>query len=225
MKIRAIIFDLDNTLIDFMKFKKACINASVDAMISEGLSVSKSEAISIVFELYKEYGWDNQKIFDKFLKKTKGLVDYKLLATAITAYRREKTKYMKPYPNVVPTLKKLKSKGIKLAILSDAPRLQAYIRLADLGLLDYFDPIVTLDDTGKRKPHPAPFKKILSELKLKPQEVLMVGDAPQWDIKGAKAVGMKTCLARYGLMPHTDAKKIRADYEINDIKELAKIVQ
>jgi len=223
MKIRAIIFDLDNTLIDFVRFKNACIKAAVDAMISEGLGISKKEAINMVFELYKEYGWDNQKIFDKFLKKTKGLVDYKLLATAITAYRREKTKYMKPYPNVIPTLKKLKSKGIKLAILSDAPRLQAYIRLADLGLLDYFDPIVTLEDTGKRKPHPAPFKKILSELKLKPQEVLMVGDAPQWDIKGAKQVGMKTALAMYGLVDHANAKKIRADYEISDIKELVNL--
>jgi FMN phosphatase YigB (HAD superfamily) len=53
----------------------------------------------------------------------------------------------------------------------------------------------------------------------------MVGDAPQWDIKGAKAVGMKTCLARYGLMDYANAKKIRADYEIEDISKLLRIVK
>ena len=222
--IKAVIFDLDNTLIDFLKFKKACINASVDAMIAKGLNISKKHAIEMIFQIYHEYGYEYQNIFEHFLKKVRGETDFKLIATAISAYRKEKLKFMKPYPNVIPTLKKLRAKGIKLAILTDAPKFQAYTRLADLDLLYEFDPIIAFEDTYERKPNPAPFKKMLAELKLKPNEVLMVGDMPDRDIKGAKAVGMKTALAKYGLMPHVDAKKIRADWEINEIGELVKIL-
>jgi putative hydrolase of the HAD superfamily len=224
MKIRAIIFDLDNTLIDFMKFKKACISASVDAMISKGLNISKKDAIDMIFQIYNEYGMEYQKIFEPFLQKAKGEVDMRLLATAVSAYRKEKRKFMKPYPNVIPTLKKLRAKGIKLAILTDAPKFQAYTRLADLDLLYEFNPIICFEDTYEKKPHPAPFKKMLKELNLKPEQVLMVGDMPDRDIKGAKAVGMKTCLAKYGLVDHVKPGKIKADYEIGEIGELVKII-
>lgn len=225
-KIRAIIFDLDNTLIDFMKFKKACINAAVDRMISKGLKISKEEAKKIIYEIYDQYGYEYQKIFQPFLKQVKGKVDWKLLAAAVSAYRKEKIKHMKPYPNVVPTLKALKNKGIKLTILSDAPRFQAYMRLADLDLLDYFDPIITLDDTGVKKPHAAPFKAMLKALKLKPEQVLMVGDVPQRDILGAKKAGMKTCLAKYGLLDWIKRPPaIRADWEISNISELTRIIK
>jgi len=223
MTIKAIVFDLDNTLIDFVKLKDACVSASVDAMIAKGLGISKQEAVKLIFELYHEYGWEYQHIFDKFLEVAKGKVDYKLLATGILAYRKARSETMKPYANVVPTLKKLKSKGIKLVILSDAPRLQAHLRLAELNLIDFFDIIVTFDDTGRRKPNPAPFKKALEALAMKPQEVLMIGDWPERDIAGAKAVGMRTALAKYGLMPNINPEP-KADFEISNISELLKII-
>ena len=50
----------------------------------------------------------------------------------------------------------------------------------------------------------------------------MVGDWPERDIKGAKALGMVTCFAKYG---NPEATAPDADYEINDIKELLEIVE
>ena len=50
----------------------------------------------------------------------------------------------------------------------------------------------------------------------------MVGDWPERDIKGAKAIGMETCFARYG---NPKAKKVYADYEIDDIKMLLDIIK
>ena len=50
----------------------------------------------------------------------------------------------------------------------------------------------------------------------------MGGDWPERDIKGAKAVGMKTCFARYG---NPKAKKVYADYEIDNIKMLLDIIK
>ena len=46
------------------------------------------------------------------------------------------------------------------------------------------------------KPHPSPFTLALKKLAVLPDAVLFVGDNPSRDIKGAKAVGMRTCLAK-----------------------------
>lgn len=221
--IKAVVFDLDNTLIDFMRMKKASCEEAMTAMIDSGLKIKKEAAMKILFELYEKHGIEDKKIFQRFLKRTIGDVDWKILASGIVAYRRVKSGFLSSYPGVVPTLLRIKQQGIKLAIVSDAPRLRAWLRLASLKLVDFFDVVVTLDDTKKLKPSTAPFKMALSLLKLKPENVLMVGDMPERDIKGAKKLGMKTCFARYGAVKRY--KNIDADYEINDIRELMKAIK
>ena len=54
--IKAVIFDLDNTLIDFMKMKKASCEKAVDAMISVGLNLSKKKAIKELYKIYYKEG-------------------------------------------------------------------------------------------------------------------------------------------------------------------------
>ena len=83
--IKAVLFDLDNTLIDFMAFKRNCCFAALKAMISAGLKIDKKKATKILFELYDKYGIEYNKIFQKFLLKTKGKIDYKILAHGIIA--------------------------------------------------------------------------------------------------------------------------------------------
>ena len=143
------------------------------------------------------------------------------LAAAINAYNKTKLRYLKPYPKVKATLKALKRKGLKLCIITDAPRKNAWKRLDALGIADYFDIVVDLEDTMRKKPSKMPFKKALKELKMKPSEVLHVGDWPERDVKGAKKLGMKTCLAKYGW---NTGKYIKADYEINKVEELVDIL-
>ena len=116
----------------------------------------------------------------------------------------------------------LKRRGIKLAIVSDAPRLKAWIRLVSMKINHLFDVVVTFDDTKEMKPGTKPFLVAFRKLKLKPHECLMVGDRPERDIEGARKLGMSTCFARYG---NPKGKSPGADYEINDIKELLEIVE
>lgn len=222
LMIKAVLFDLDNTLIDFMKMKKHSCRAAIDAMIGAGLNVEHEKAIKVLFELYDKYGLEERTIFQKFLKKIVGKVDYKILANGIVAYRRVRTGFMEAYPNVDYVLLKLKSRGIKIGIVTDAPKLKAWVRLASIKLSNYFNVVVTFEDTKRHKPSKLPFKAALKKLKLKPQECLMVGDWPERDIKGAKAIGMKTCFARYG---NPKIKKTDADYEISNIKMLLDIVK
>ena len=217
--IKAILFDLDNTLIDYLKMKNHSCSAAIDAMIGAGLDVEHKKATKMLFELYGKYGLEEKTIFQKFLKKLTGKINYRVLANGIVAYRRVRT--LEAYPNVDYVLSKLKRKNIKLGIVTDAPRLKAWIRLAVIKLSNYFDVVVTFEDTKQLKPSKLPFKAALRKLKLKPEECLMVGDWPERDIKGANAIGMRTCFARYG---NPKIKKTDADYEISDIKMLIEIV-
>lgn len=221
--IKAVLFDLDNTLIDFMAMKKMSSRAAVLAMLDTGLNIKKETAIKKLYKMYENHGYEDQRIFNKFIKELTGKIDYKILASAIAAYRKVKIGYITPFPHARTTLLQLKQKGLKLGIVSDAPKLQAWLRLAELNFLEFFDVVVTLNDTGKLKPHKKPFEKAVKLLKLKPEEILFVGDNPERDIKGAKKIGMKTVLAKYG--QYVKSKKIRADYEILDIKKITQIVK
>ena len=220
--IKAVIFDLDNTLIDFMTMKNLSCDAAIYAMIGSGLNVNKNKAMKELFKLYDKYGLEEKTIFQKFLKKIAKKVDYEILASGIVAYRRVRTGFLEPYPHVGEVLFELKRRGIKLAIVSDAPRLKAWIRLVSMKINHLFDVVVTFDDTKEFKPSTVPFKLAFKKLKVKANECLMVGDRPERDIKGAKKLGILTCFAKYG---NPTAKGSDADYEINDIKELLEIVE
>ena len=219
--IKAVLFDLDNTLIDFMRMKKNSCEAAISAMIDAGLKIKKEKAIKRLFDLYDKHGLEENKIFQKFLTEETGNIDYRILANAIVAYRNVRASYLTPYPHTDYVLIKLKSKGIKLGIVTDAPRIKAWIRLMSMKIGNFFDVVVTYEDTHQLKPSSLPFEVALQKLNLKPEQCLMVGDMPHRDVEGAKKLGIKTCFAKYG---NQKIKKSKADYEIEDIKELLDII-
>ncbi|MFH1282575.1 MAG: TIGR02253 family HAD-type hydrolase [bacterium] len=221
--IKALIFDLDNTLIDFVKMKKYAVESAVDAMIDAGLNIPKEQMVERIYEVYEQEGIEDQKIFDKTLESVLGQINFKILAAGIFGYRKSKESNLNTYPHVRLSLTELTKMGMHMAILSDAPRMQAWVRIYSLGLADYFDEIIAYEDTGERKPSPKPFEKVLSLLRVDSTEVLMIGDWVERDIVGAKSVGIKTVYARYG-----DVKKSQnpnSDYEITDILQLIDIVK
>jgi len=220
--IKAIVFDLDNTLVDFMKMKRRAIEEAIPAMIDAGLKVTSEEANRIIDEIYKERGIEYQQVFDVLLQRILNKVDYKILSAGIIAYRRAREASLIPYPHVYSTLNNLLKLGIKMGVLSDAPTKEAWLRIAFLNFQHIFDAVVAFDDTGERKPSPAPFLKILEKLEVIPQEALMVGDWAERDIQGAKKVGMKTAFAKYGDTFETEHHA--ADYELADISVLIDII-
>jgi putative hydrolase of the HAD superfamily len=220
--IRAVLFDLDNTLTDFMRMKEESIMAGIQGMIDMGLAMDPQEARKRIYEIYDREGIEYQRVFDQFLQETLGRVPPELLAAGIVNYRRARDSYLVLYPHVNITLMTLLKRGLRLAVISDAPALQAWQRLHHLQLHHVFDTVVTYDTTGERKPSPLPFRKALEALGVEPREVLMVGDWPERDMVGASRLGIRTVFARYG-----DTKGIQesgADYEIDDIIELLDII-
>ncbi|MEE2876675.1 MAG: HAD-IA family hydrolase [Candidatus Neomarinimicrobiota bacterium] len=221
--INAIIFDLDNTLLDFMNMKRQAITAAVDGMVEAGLNIDTSEAYDSIMVLYESGGWENQEIFNDFLESTTGEVNHKFLAAGIVAYRRARDAALTLYPGVQKTLITLSKMGLKLAIVSDAPRREAWLRICYLNLHHFFDLVLTFDDVGERKPSPKGFEMALSEFGLISEKVLMVGDWPERDMEGAHQLGIRTIFAKYGDTFGT--VESGADWEVEDIFEIVSIVK
>lgn len=220
--VRAIIFDLDNTLVDFMSMKRLAVDAAIDAMVDAGLQGDRAAAEREILDIYDREGIEYQRVFDDFLESRLGRIDHKILAAGIVAYRRAREAALVLYPHVTVTLMTLLKSGLKLAVVSDAPRREAWLRLCSLNLHHVFDVVVTYEDTGERKPSPAPFRCALERLQVEPDEVLMVGDWPERDLVGATQVGIRTVFARYGDTFGTVDSG--ADYELEDIHRLTDIV-
>ncbi len=220
--IQAAIFDLDNTLVDFVAMKEAAIEAAVLAMIDAGLKMPKEEAKKKIYKIYDQEGIEDQRVFDKFLTQELGKIDYRVHAAGIVGYRRAREAALVLYPHVQLTLMELVKRGIRLAVVSDAPRLQAWLRLYQLNLHHMFSIVITFEDTNKKKPAPEPFKMVLQKLRIKAKEAIMVGDWAERDIVGAKLLGMTTIFARYGDTFGT--MHSGADFEIDDIVQVLDIV-
>jgi putative hydrolase of the HAD superfamily len=220
--LRAVIFDLDNTLTDFMRMKRVSIKAAIEEMIDAGLKMSAEDATRKLFDIYDREGIEDQRVFDRFLEEELGEIDPMIHTAAIIGYRRGREYTLVLYPHVRKTLLELAKRGLKLVILSDAPRYQAWSRLCYLNLPHFFDHVITYEDTQVRKPDPAPFNRAIELLDIHPDEVIMIGDWPERDMVGAHGVGIRTVYARYG--DTSGATHSGADYEIDDISELVGIV-
>jgi putative hydrolase of the HAD superfamily len=220
--IKAVVFDLDNTLVDFMGMKKQAIDAAIAAMMDAGLNLRFDQVKEHIDAIYNELGIEYQQVFDALLQNTLGFVDLRILSAGVVAYRRAREAALKPYPHVTATLMQLNRKGVKLAVVSDAPSREAWLRLCFINFHHFFDVVVTFDDTQERKPSPKPFQSALNQLGVLPHEAIMVGDWAERDMVGAKNVGMKTAFAAYG--DSFGNQTVDADFELSDIKQLLDII-
>ena len=222
--LKAILFDLDNTLLDFSGFKRESALAAAKAIREAGVKESEKKLYDQIFEIYEKRDIEYQNTFHDLLSK------YNLGASlhehakqaAIIAYTKKKYELIKPRQRVIQTLNSLKRK-YKLGIVTDAPKDKAWQRLVLAGLDGYFFPVVTFSDTNARKPSTLPFKRALTLLNAQPSECLYVGDFPERDIVGAKKVGMITCLAKYGCPDYSSEADV-ADYRIERFEELENVV-
>lgn len=224
-EITAVLFDLDNTLLDFWSFKQKAGRAAAKAMVRKGLPEKEKAIYRKIFEVYDEYGVEYQKTFYRVIHPY-GLEVGKaerIQQAAIVAYLRSKFNSLKPYPGVTSTLRELKKRA-KIGIVTDAPRNKAWMRLVVSRLDNLFETVVSVDDTNVKKPHRAPFESALRRMGIEAKDALFVGDNNDRDMLGAKNLGMKVCLAKYG-EKFKRKEKVKLDYEIKSFRELLEIVE
>ncbi len=226
--IKAIACDLDNTLVDFVSFKRASSEAAAKALVAAGLKAKPSEVYRKLYEIYDEYGIEDKKALSRLLWHKYGIRDFnifeKIQQAGVIAYMAAMLKSLKVYPGVKPTLKKLRDKGYKLYIVSDAPRNMVWFRMNLMKLVEYFDEVVSFDDSKQVKPSKLPFKALLRRTGMKPKHILFVGDDPEKDIKGAKKFGMVTALATYGWRLNKKSK-VKPDFYLKKFGDVLKVVK
>lgn len=128
-------------------------------------------------------------------KKVVNIVSKNLHVQSKKLIKFVKKAYKRNFTLNKPLFKKareLKSKGYKIAILSDQWHLSARVFITN-DFYKFFNPIILSCYVGFRKPNPEIYKLILEKLKLKPSETLFI-DNQKWNINPAKRLGMRTIL-------------------------------
>lgn len=228
MAISALLFDLDNTLIDFMRMKRLGSHEAARAMFRAGADFpfSLQESGDILFGAYKD-DIEGESVFREFISThdqgPAGNRRERIEAAAVNAYLKVKANHLDPYPSVQSTLIQLHQRGFKLGILTDAPRFKAYQRLDAAGLTDFFHEILTSTDTEVQKPDPRAFQKALQAMGTSPAETLMVGDWGERDVDGARAAGMQAAWAKYGNAPGTETPAL-ANHVLTKFSDLLRVV-
>jgi len=226
MTLKAILFDLDNTLLDFSGFKRETALAAAKAMKQAGVPHDEKMIYNKIFEIYEKKGIEYQLTFNEVLHEL-GIENpthfERAKQAAIIAYTKKKFDLIRPRASVLRVLSSLKGK-YALGIVTDAPKDKAWQRLILAGLDGYFFPVITFSDTNVQKPSTTPFKRALVLLKIQASEALYVGDNPERDIIGAKKAGIRTCLAKYGCIDYREEMDV-ADFTIGKIENLMKVIE
>ena len=124
---------------------------------------------------------------------------------AAQLFRICSTEYIRLYPHAAKALKKLRARGYRLWLLSNAQEMFTRYELNCLGITDLFDGIYLSSVFGFRKPDSRFFRVLLTEQKLDPKTCLMIGNDRETDIAGGKAVGLDTFFMHTELTPSHQA--------------------
>jgi putative hydrolase of the HAD superfamily len=123
------------------------------------------------------------------------------IAAAVDRYFSAFLEYCHLIPGTESMLRTLKNK-YRLGLLTNFTHGPAARKIIDyLGITPFFATILISGELGYRKPHPSVFLKLVEELGLAPGRILYVGDDPEPDIKGARAVGLQPVWTTY-VMDH-----------------------
>ena len=118
------------------------------------------------------------------------------------------------YPEVLEVLRKLKENGLKVGIITNTLQADVEKVLSKLGLSDFFDLVVSVDMAGKAKPAKEIFMYAAKRLRLKPQEILFVGDDLEIDYEGAKKACFKALIVDRENKVNQNIEKIKNLKEI-----------
>ena len=216
--IRAVIFDMDNTLFDFVEAKLvAC------AAVIAYAEVAVEPVVLLKYFLRPVHGFESHENIRDFLDDNDRYSE-NVFTRCCVIYDEEKIAAIKPYPHVAETLSALRERGLKLAVVTDAHNGNALKRLKKAGLEDFFDAVITMDMSGKAKPSPEPFLLSMKKLGVMANETILVGDSIRRDIVPAKALGMFAVHAVYGDRNFHEGERDEADYVIHGIEEMIGVV-
>lgn len=212
MEIRAILFDINGTLIDIEtdELLEETYRAIAHFLTYQGLALHRGEVRDLYFRIMKEQFRQSLEVYPEFnvievwrevLRRyttpyTNDLEPEKLrqLPTFLAEMQRGiSRKRLLAFPQTLEVLTQLKAR-YRLAVVSDAQSAYGLPELRAVGLAEFFSPVIISGDYGFRKPDSRLFYAALTELKVNPEDAVYVGNDRFRDVFGARQIGMKTVL-------------------------------
>jgi putative hydrolase of the HAD superfamily len=229
--LRAILFDIDDTLYSTTDFASKARRAAVEAMVRVGLRTKPEDALRELGETIAEFGSNYEHHYDKLLDRLpppamRGINRAVVIAAGVAAYHDAKFTMLHPFPDVLPALRALALSPLIRGVVTDGLAVKQAEKLIRLGVYPYLTPsaVFISDQLGVAKPNPKIFHRACDELALRPEEVMVVGDHPQKDIDPAAAVGCVTVLARRGGRHGAAPGRRKPDFSVRTFKQLLTVL-
>lgn len=196
--VKAVIFDLDNTLYDYTKNNQIARQRLAETAAGL-LDVTPERFLEVYAQADREVkarmgasaSCHNRMLFCQRAVEMLGGNVLEVTPKLYEAYWGTILAEMKLYPGAEKLIKALKDKGILIGICTDMTAHIQYRKLQSLGLTPYVDAIVTSEEMGVEKPHAAMFHAILDKLKVRSGEAVYVGDNFERDICGAQNTAIR----------------------------------
>lgn len=215
--IKAVLFDLDGTLLDRDASIKRFIDGQYDRMKKWLGSIPKEKYVARFIELdNRGYVWKD-KVYQQLINELH-IADL-TWEVLLQDYKSEFKHHCVPFSNLLSMLEELKGSSLALGIITNGQGLFQMDSIKALGIASYFEVILISEWEGLKKPDPAIFMRALEKLQCLPNECLFIGDHPVNDVKAAKEVGMTGIWKKDAQWGHVDA-----DYIIDDLGELPLII-
>jgi len=224
MKIKAVIFDLDDTLYDCSgSLIDASRSRAAKALVEAGLPCTEEEVYQLQKELSEKHG-PYHLIFNEIVNKYNA--DSKLVTIAYKAYNSSEVSEIKPFPYVISTLKELKEKGYKLFLLTVGVHERQEKKINILGLKPHLDEIV-ISDQEIGLPMEDCMRDLIERHTINFREAVMVGDRVREELRIAKSLGMTTIQMLHGRFKNEPAVNEcdKPDYKIKRIFQITTILQ
>jgi len=222
LKVKSFVFAVDDVLYDMSQQLSASRMSAVRAMREAGLPVDVETAYRTLDEIVKETGPDDTRHFDKLLERLGLRWNPEVIAAGVVAYRATSPVYLKPFPDTVPTLLKLRDRGYKLGVSCKGRAVKQWQKLIQLGLEHMFHAVTISEEMGSETLTADTLSKTLEKLVTKPEETVFIGCDLAHEIAVANAVKMITVRMRTGTNRTASPRLAdeRPTFEISKLSDL-----
>ena len=225
MSIRALLFDLDDTLYNEKQFVKSGFS-KVAEFVENKFKIEKKVYYKILIDVFNKGKRGN--IFNIALERVNIIFDEDIIRSIVKVYR-EHNPNIELDKNIRSLLIKLR-RIYSLGIITDGYFEVQKKKVQALKLEELFDSIIYTDKYGKEywKPNVFGYKLALEEFQILPEEAVYIGDNPHKDFIGAKKIGITTVRV---LKPDREYSNVRldkdheADYEIRELQEIIVVLK
>jgi phosphoglycolate phosphatase len=212
-QIRAVLLDLDGTLVDTGPDIASAANRMLERIGRAPLD--ESRVVEFV-------GKGVANLVHRVMAETGGEGDGYESALAIfeAEYLAHVADRSRPYPGVVPGLERLRAAGIGLACVTNKAARFTRPLLAATGLAPYFGAVVCGDDVARKKPEPDAFLEAAARLGATPAQSWVIGDSAN-DVKAARAAGCPVAVVPYGYREGLSLEALAADAVVESVEAVA----